>query len=46
LNEQRGVASRWTFYIGKDGRILHIDQAPQPSSHGKAVAEQLSRLAR
>ena len=21
-----GMASRWTFYIGKDGRILHIDK--------------------
>ena len=23
----RGVANRWTFYIGKDGRILAIDKA-------------------
>jgi len=24
---QRGVANRWTFYIGKDGKILAIDKA-------------------
>jgi peroxiredoxin Q/BCP len=23
---QRGVANRWTFYIGKDGRIAYIDK--------------------
>jgi peroxiredoxin Q/BCP len=26
LNEQRGFANRWTFYIGKDGRITYIDR--------------------
>jgi hypothetical protein len=26
LNEQRGFANRWTFYIGKDGRIQAIDK--------------------
>jgi peroxiredoxin Q/BCP len=29
LNEQRGFANRWTFYIGKDGTILHIDKDVQ-----------------
>lgn len=43
LNE-KGMASRWTFYIGKDGKILHIDQAVQPSDHGKTVSEQLQKL--
>jgi len=44
LDSARGVASRWTFYIGKDGRIAHIDKAVQPSSHGATVAEQLGKL--
>ena len=26
LNEEHGVANRWTFYIGKDGRIAYIDK--------------------
>src|SRR5689334_10740019 len=26
LNEERGTASRWTFYIDKDGRISAIDK--------------------
>lgn len=39
-----GLASRWTFYIGKDGKVLQIDQAVQTSDHGKQVAEQLQKL--
>ena len=30
-----GMASRWTFYIGKDGRILHIDKAVKVSTAGR-----------
>jgi len=26
LNQERGFANRWTFYIGKDGRIAYIDK--------------------
>lgn len=44
LNPANGLASRWTFYIGKDGRIAHIDQAVQPSSHGQAIADQAAKL--
>jgi peroxiredoxin Q/BCP len=29
LNEQRGFANRWTFYIGKDGKIQAIDRDVQ-----------------
>jgi len=29
LNEQRGFANRWTFYIGKDGKIEAIDKDVQ-----------------
>ncbi len=39
-----GLASRWTFYIGKDGRIAQIDTAVQPTSHGQTVAEQARKL--
>ena len=39
-----GVASRWTFYIGADGRILDIDKHVKAGSHGQAVAERLATL--
>jgi peroxiredoxin Q/BCP len=40
----RAVAQRWTFYIGKDGRILYIDKQVSPSSHGKDVVARLEQL--
>jgi peroxiredoxin Q/BCP len=39
-----GVASRWTFYIGTDGRILDIDKKVTAGSHGAAVAQRLEAL--
>jgi peroxiredoxin Q/BCP len=39
-----GVASRWTFYIGPDGKILHIDKAVKTSSAGQDVAVKLAEL--
>jgi thioredoxin-dependent peroxiredoxin len=41
-----GYASRWTFYIGVDGRILGIDKRVSPASHGRDVAEALKRAFR
>lgn len=39
-----GIASRWTFYIGSDGRILHIDRKVKSATHGKDVATELETL--
>ena len=39
-----GFASRWTFYIGPDGKILHIDKAVKTSSAGQDVAAKLAEL--
>ena len=39
-----GFASRWTFYIGVDGRILDIDRRVSVSSHGRDVAARLIEL--
>jgi peroxiredoxin Q/BCP len=39
-----GFASRWTFYIGVDGRILDIDKKVNAASHGADVAAALTRL--
>lgn len=37
-------ASRWTFYIGKDGRILDIDKDVSVSTAGAEVARRLDAL--
>jgi peroxiredoxin Q/BCP len=40
----RGVANRWTFYIGKDGRILAIDKAVKPATSAEDMAAKLGEL--
>jgi thioredoxin-dependent peroxiredoxin len=39
-----GYASRWTFFIGADGRVLDIDKKVSASSHGADVAARLTEL--
>ena len=39
-----GFASRWTFYIGADGRILDVDTHVRAASHGRDVADRLTQL--
>ena len=39
-----GFASRWTFYIGADGRILDIDTQVRATSHGRDVGARLTQL--
>jgi peroxiredoxin Q/BCP len=39
-----GLAKRWTFYIGKDGRILAIDKDVRVDSAGADVAARLAEL--
>lgn len=39
-----GLAKRWTFYIGKDGRILFVDKDVKPDSAGDDVAAKLAEL--
>ena len=43
LNE-KGMASRWTYYIGKDGKILHVDKAVKPATHATDIAAKLKEL--
>lgn len=38
-----GYASRWTFFIGADGRILDIDKTVKASTHGVDIAERVQR---
>jgi peroxiredoxin Q/BCP len=44
LNEERGIANRWTFYIGKDGKIEAIDTAVKPATSAEDMAAKLGEL--
>jgi peroxiredoxin Q/BCP len=38
------MANRWTFYIGKDGKILEIDKAVKPATSAEDMATKLGEL--
>jgi len=44
VTESRKFPFRWTFYIGADGKILHIDKNVSAASHGKDIAAKLKEL--
>jgi thioredoxin-dependent peroxiredoxin len=35
---------RWTFYIGKDGKILYVDKKIKTQSAGEDVSKKLKEL--
>ncbi len=39
-----GMASRWTFYIGPDGKILEIDKKVVPAQAGETISARLKAL--
>ncbi len=44
LNAQRPMAQRWTFYIGKDGKILYIDKEVKAGNHAQDMLAKLKEL--
>ncbi len=44
VHEGRDLPERWTFFIGKDGRIVYIDRQVKPASHGQDVVNRLKEL--
>ena len=44
FDEERGVASRWTFFIGSNGRILFVDRDISPTSHGGDILARVQEL--
>jgi len=40
----KGFASRWTFYIDKDGRIAAIDKAVKPATSAEDMVARLGEL--
>ena len=39
-----GLANRWTFYIGRDGKILFIDKKVSTGTAGADLAAKLAEL--
>jgi peroxiredoxin len=39
-----GLANRWTFYIGPDGKILDVDKKVSPGTAGADLAAKLAAL--
>jgi peroxiredoxin Q/BCP len=44
LNEERGLANRWTFYIDKTGKVVAIDTAVRPATSAEDMLAKLSEL--
>ena len=38
------VSQRWTFYIGKDGKVAAVDRAVKPATSAEDVAAKLAEL--
>jgi peroxiredoxin Q/BCP len=39
-----GYPKRWTFYVGKDGKLLAIAKKVNVKAHGEEIAEKLREL--
>jgi peroxiredoxin Q/BCP len=44
VTPERQFAQRWTFYIGVDGKILHIEKKVSAATAGQDVAAKLAEL--
>ena len=43
-NEARGFSGRVTFFIGKDGKVLHVEKKVKTKDHGKQIIDKLKEL--
>lgn len=44
VHEGREVPERWTFIVGDDGKIMHIDKKVSAASHGEDLVARLKEL--
>lgn len=44
VHEGRAVPERWTYYIGKDGKIAYVEKAVKTETHGLDIAGKLKEL--
>lgn len=38
------MSNRWTYYIGKNGKILYVDKNVKSGDHGSDIAKKLAEL--
>ena len=41
---ERGFSNRWTYYVGKDGKVLYVDKKVKTGDHGESIATKLAEL--
>lgn len=44
VTPERKVPFRWTFYVGKDGKLLYVDREVKAGTAGPDVAKRLAEL--
>ena len=44
VTPDRAAPFRWTFYIGRDGKLLFVDKSVKPATAGPDVAKKLAEL--
>ena len=44
VHASRSLPERWTFYIGKDGKILYVDRQVKASTAAEDVVSKLKEL--
>lgn len=44
VHDGREVPERWTFIVGDDGKIKHIDKKVSAASHGEDLVARLKEL--
>ncbi len=44
VTPDRAAPFRWTFYIGKDGKLLHVDRGVKAGTAGPDLAKKLGEL--
>ena len=43
-NADRGFSNRWTYIIGDDGKIKHVDKSVKAAKHAEDVLAKLKEL--
>jgi peroxiredoxin Q/BCP len=44
VTPDRAAPFRWTFYVGKDGKLLFVDREVKAATAGPDVAKRLAEL--
>ncbi len=44
VDDSRKIPRRWTIFVGKDGKVAHIEKDVDTKAHGKQVLKKLAEL--